>query len=300
MGDWGTFIAIGDSFTEGLDDWRPDGTPRGWADRVAERLGRDDPGFRYANLAVRGKLLDQIVDDQVPVAERLRPDLVAFCAGGNDIIRFSCDTDDLARRFDDALGRITATGAHGPRLHRLRPGPHAPADPQAARAHRLLQRADAGQRRAPRRHGRRPVGDDTARRPPHLGTATACTSPPRATAAWRCGCWSRLGEPVADDWRAPLPGAEPTPWRDRQLEDLRWMREWVLPFVASGCRAATPATASGPSAPSCSPFRATGRAPPAPPSAARPAPRRRGRCRAPRNRARPGRSRSCARRPASV
>ena len=111
MGTWKSFVAIGDSFTEGLDDWRPDGTPRGWADRVAERLAEDEPELRYANLAVRGKLLDQIVADQVPVAERLRPDLIAFAAGGNDIIRFACDTDDLARRFDEALGRVTATGA---------------------------------------------------------------------------------------------------------------------------------------------------------------------------------------------
>ena len=77
MGTWKSFVAIGDSFTEGLDDWRPDGTPRGWADRVAERLAEDEPELRYANLAVRGKLLDQIVTDQVPVAERLRPDLIA-------------------------------------------------------------------------------------------------------------------------------------------------------------------------------------------------------------------------------
>ena len=40
-----------------------------------------------------------------------------------------------------------------------------------------------------------------------------------------------LGEPVAEDWRAPLPEAVPAPWRERQVEDLRWMREWVLPFV---------------------------------------------------------------------
>ena len=57
MGTWKSFVAIGDSFTEGLDDWRPDGTPRGWADRVAERLAEDEPELRYANLAVRGKLL---------------------------------------------------------------------------------------------------------------------------------------------------------------------------------------------------------------------------------------------------
>ena len=42
----GSFIALGDSFTEGLDDWRPDGTPRGWADRVAENLSERRPGFR--------------------------------------------------------------------------------------------------------------------------------------------------------------------------------------------------------------------------------------------------------------
>ena len=45
-----------------------------------------------------------------------------------------------------------------------------------------------------------------------------------------------LGEPVADDWRAPLPAAAPTPWRDRQREDLRWLREWVLPFLTGRLR----------------------------------------------------------------
>ncbi|HEY7047482.1 MAG TPA: hypothetical protein VH373_09690 [Jatrophihabitantaceae bacterium] len=33
-----TFVAVGDSFTEGLDDFRPDGSVRGWADRVAELI----------------------------------------------------------------------------------------------------------------------------------------------------------------------------------------------------------------------------------------------------------------------
>src|SRR5690606_35763179 len=55
------FVAVGDSFTEGLSDPGANGAYRGWADRVAERLAALEPGFRYANLAVRGKLLDQIV-----------------------------------------------------------------------------------------------------------------------------------------------------------------------------------------------------------------------------------------------
>jgi hypothetical protein len=40
-----------------------------------------------------------------------------------------------------------------------------------------------------------------------------------------------LGEPVTEDWRTPLPALAPTPWRDRQLEDLAWMRDFVMPFV---------------------------------------------------------------------
>jgi lysophospholipase L1-like esterase len=230
MGDWGTFIAIGDSFTEGLDDWRPDGTPRGWADRVAERLAAGDPGFRYANLAMRGKVLDQIVADQIPVAERLRPDLVAFCAGGNDIIRFSCDTDDLARRFDAALARITATGAHvlvftgfdlgrmHPLIRRLR---------GRIACYNELMRASAERRGGTvvDLWGMTPLTDPRTWGADRLHL-TAEGHRRVALRVLEC-----LGEPVVDDWRAPLPVADPTPWRDRQLADLRWMREWVLPFV---------------------------------------------------------------------
>jgi lysophospholipase L1-like esterase len=33
-----SYVAIGDSFTEGLDDPSPSGAYRGWADRLAGRL----------------------------------------------------------------------------------------------------------------------------------------------------------------------------------------------------------------------------------------------------------------------
>jgi lysophospholipase L1-like esterase len=227
---WNTFVAIGDSFTEGLDDMRPDGTPRGWADRLAERLAEGDPGFRYANLAVRGKLLDQIVDDQLPVAERLRPDLVAFCAGGNDIIRLACDTDDLARRFDAALARVTATGAEvlvftgfdvgrmHPLIRRLR---------GRVACYNELMRASA------ERHGSTVV--DLWGMAPLADPRTWGSDRLHLTAEGHRRVALRvlesLHEPVAEDWRAPLPAAAPTPWRERQREDLRWMRDFVMPFV---------------------------------------------------------------------
>lgn len=106
----GSYAAIGDSFTEGVGDPGPDGSLLGWADRLAVLLDRDRPpgGFRYANLAVRGRLLDQIVDEQVPRAVRLAPDLVTFAAGGNDILRPGADPDDVADRFERAVLRLTS------------------------------------------------------------------------------------------------------------------------------------------------------------------------------------------------
>ena len=76
-----TFVAIGDSFTEGLEDHTPDGGLRGWADLVAAALAAQRPGFRYANLAIRGKLLAEVVAEQLPRAVELAPDLVSLAAG---------------------------------------------------------------------------------------------------------------------------------------------------------------------------------------------------------------------------
>jgi len=110
---WRRFVAIGDSFTEGIGDPDPsvaDGH-RGWADRVAEVLAQDVDDFAYANLAVRGKLIAQIVADQIEPAIALKPDLISICAGGNDVIRPRTDPDEIAAQLDDAVARLSSTGA---------------------------------------------------------------------------------------------------------------------------------------------------------------------------------------------
>jgi lysophospholipase L1-like esterase len=104
------FVALGDSFTEGLDDALPDGTFRGWADLVAARLARDDPEFRYANLAVRGRLLGRIVSEQVPAAVALRPQIVSIAGGTNDILRRTCDVQHLVAIYQAAIGRLCSGG----------------------------------------------------------------------------------------------------------------------------------------------------------------------------------------------
>jgi len=105
----GSFVAIGDSFTEGLSDPDPGGGYRGWADRVADVLAQSQPGFRYANLAIRGKLLDEVLAEQLPRAVEMAPDLVGLAAGGNDILRGS-DVDTLAAHFEPGVAKLQAAG----------------------------------------------------------------------------------------------------------------------------------------------------------------------------------------------
>ncbi|MFM9151221.1 MAG: SGNH/GDSL hydrolase family protein, partial [Candidatus Planktophila sp.] len=62
------FVVCGDSYSEGMTDDIVDGQFRGWADRVADGLAKKSPTFTYANLAIRGKLLPQVIEDQLPVA----------------------------------------------------------------------------------------------------------------------------------------------------------------------------------------------------------------------------------------
>lgn len=105
------FVALGDSFTEGVGD--PDASlpngVRGWADRVAAQLAGDD--LAYANLAIRGRKLHQIIAEQVEPAVQMAPDLVTVYAGANDVLRPRVDIDGMVGAYDAAIGRLAATGA---------------------------------------------------------------------------------------------------------------------------------------------------------------------------------------------
>jgi lysophospholipase L1-like esterase len=108
------FVALGDSFTEGvgdLDDTLPNGV-RGWADRFAAVLAEGDPTFTYANLAIRGKQLLPILAEQIDPALAMQPDLVSIYAGANDVLRPRVDIDRLVSAYDQAIGRLTDSGAH--------------------------------------------------------------------------------------------------------------------------------------------------------------------------------------------
>lgn len=110
---WSRYVALGDSFTAGVGDPEPlsPGGMRGWADRIAEELGEGRREFGYANLAISGLVLREILDQQLEPALNLKPDLVSLSAGGNDLVFHRGDPDRMAAALDDAVAALSATGA---------------------------------------------------------------------------------------------------------------------------------------------------------------------------------------------
>lgn len=105
------FVAIGDSFTEGVGDELPDGSARGWADLTAQgwadALGEP---VEYANLAIRGRLIRPIVAEQLEPALALGPTHLSFNGGGNDMLRPRADIGAIADEYLRVLERCDAAG----------------------------------------------------------------------------------------------------------------------------------------------------------------------------------------------
>lgn len=115
---WKRYVALGDSLTEGLcDDSRQEpGELRGWADRLSMLLigagtGGIPKRLRYANLAVRSRTVDDVLDRQIPHAIALRADLVTVLIGANDLALSGRHPERIADRLREGIVRLRRTGA---------------------------------------------------------------------------------------------------------------------------------------------------------------------------------------------
>ncbi len=230
---WRRYVAIGDSFTEGLSDLDPEvpGRFRGWADRLAALLSEQtEGGFCYANLAVRGRMLADVVGPQLDAALTMQPDLVSIVGGGNDMLRPRADVDMLAGELENAVARIREAGSDVLMA--------TPADPRDApvikytRGRIATYTAHIGS--IARRHGAFVIDQ--------WGM--------RALQDWRMWAEDRLhmtgeghrrvalagftalGFSAQDaDWAAPLPPAEPVPAAQALRGHAAWARDHLGPWA---------------------------------------------------------------------
>lgn len=97
-----------------MRDEKKYGQYRGWADRVADVMSEHHPDFTYANLAIRGKLVHQVLDGQIEaaIAQVTGPQtLISFHAGVNDVIRPRYKADIVLPLYADAVRRLATSGA---------------------------------------------------------------------------------------------------------------------------------------------------------------------------------------------
>jgi lysophospholipase L1-like esterase len=105
------YVALGDSQTEGLWDGDDQAGLRGFADRLAAHLNQLYPGLQYANLAVRGRTTRDVLDNQLPAALAMKPDLVTLCVGMNDMVRPGRWFDTALVELETVYTRLAETGA---------------------------------------------------------------------------------------------------------------------------------------------------------------------------------------------
>ncbi|WP_435975311.1 SGNH/GDSL hydrolase family protein [Streptomyces sp. Qhu_M48] len=225
---YNSFVALGDSFTEGMSDLRPDGSYRGWADVLADRLAARTPDFRYANLAVRGKLIGQIVEEQVETAAAMKADVVTLVGGLNDTLRPKVDMGRVRGLLTEAVERLAPScgrlvlmrspGRNGPVMQRFRPRMEelfAHIDELAARHGALV--VDL--------YGAPSLGD------PRLWDVDRLHLTADGHRRVAEAVWQALGLTAEEDWRTPLPPSAPPGWASRRAADARFAREHLGPWI---------------------------------------------------------------------
>jgi hypothetical protein len=179
---------------------------------------------------VRGRLLDEVIGEQLEPTLAMRPDLVSFAAGGNDVLRRKVDMVALVDRIEPVVSRLRAAGAQvilfrfaditaslpGQRIV----GPRAGALNDGARA--LAERHDAVLIDL--------FADDAFRNPVmwspdrlHLSSAGH-----RRVAAH---VLNALGVGVEEDWMLVPPMPAPSPWLLARGADLRWAGQHLAPWL---------------------------------------------------------------------
>lgn len=232
---WRRFVAVGDSFTEGLDDPEPrsPGGYRGWADRVAEELSAGVPDFAYANLAVRGQTLHEVVDTQIGPALTLKPDLVSLQGGGNDLLRPGADPDKLAAILGGAVEALRYQGI----TVLIFAGPDSGRSTVLGQFRTKIAIFNENVRSIAERHDAL-IADLWAMTDLH---DTRMWSPDRLHPSSRghhaVAAMVLETLNVPHSLRADLPKPLPEKsWREARAGDIVWAREYLMPWVLRGIR----------------------------------------------------------------
>lgn len=105
---WKHFVAMGDSFTEGIGDEVDGVALQSWVVSFAEL---HETELKYTNLAKRGLISKEIREQQLEEALALQPDLVSLIAGANDILKGRFNRDEYEKDMAFMIDALSKSGA---------------------------------------------------------------------------------------------------------------------------------------------------------------------------------------------
>jgi lysophospholipase L1-like esterase len=222
-------VAIGDSTVEGLEDPRPDGTYRGWADQLATHLAQRHPDLTYANLAIRGRLAREVREQQLSPALAMRPDVAVVVAGVNDLLRPRLDGAALRTDLHAMHAALSEAGAQ---VVTFTMPDMAKVAPLAVALRGRLQLLNAITLESAQRFGTTVVdlaAHDVASHPSLWHTDRLHGN---AEGHRRIGL--ALAEALGcevDDWRAPLPEHPSRPLVRVIYDEAAWVTSHLLPWA---------------------------------------------------------------------
>jgi lysophospholipase L1-like esterase len=225
------YVAIGDSQSEGLWDGDDTAGVHGFADRLAVLLDSQHSGLVYANLAVRGKRVRDVTDEQLPVALAMEPGLVTSCIGMNDVTRpgraFGRALADLEYLHDRlAESGATVVTTTFPDLVQILPVGRLIAD-RVVEINEVIRDAAA-------RHGFRLV--DLYGAPsmldPDTWSADRVHGSPRGHALFAAAAAEALELPGSNhDWARVRPHVVRPGFRSRMYSQALWTQNLLMPWL---------------------------------------------------------------------
>ena len=105
---WKRFVAIGDSFTEGIGDEVEGIALKSWVDHFVQLCEKD---IEYANFAKRGLVTEEIRLQQLEKALTFNPDLVSLIAGANDVLKGRWNHDAYKNDMEFMVDTLSKAGA---------------------------------------------------------------------------------------------------------------------------------------------------------------------------------------------
>ncbi|HDX9630211.1 TPA: SGNH/GDSL hydrolase family protein [Bacillus cereus] len=105
---WKRFVAIGDSFTEGIGDEVEGIALKSWVDHFVQLSVND---IEYANFAKRGLVTKEIRSQQLEKALTFKPDLVSLIAGANDVLKGRWNHQAYKNDMECMIDKLSKTEA---------------------------------------------------------------------------------------------------------------------------------------------------------------------------------------------